>query len=247
MLSLQNVSKAYHGQVALSDVSLDFPRGEIVGLFGENGAGKTTLMKCILGFVPYYGSVTLDGLPVSRRNIAGISFATAEHSFFPGLTAEGHRDFYAAHFPSFSNKRFDGLMEFFNLPRRRSIRTFSLGQKNQFEVTLALSQGADYILMDEPFSGNDLLSRADFYRLLAGLLTERETLILSTHLIEEVDGFVGRAILIRDGRIVSDVRADELETRGQRLSDYVKESYHYRPDRVARALGAMCDSEEDEA
>ncbi len=244
MLVLENISKSYHGQKALSDVSLTLPRGEIVGLFGENGAGKTTLMKCILGLHSYWGRVTLDGEPIGHRNIGKLSFATSEHSFFPLLTAEGHRDFYAAHFPTFSHKRFDGLMDFFKLPRHRAIRSFSTGQKNQFEVILSLSQGADYILMDEPFSGNDLFNRADFYRLLSGLLTERETVLLSTHLIEEVDGFVGRAILLKDGHILANVTADELDEREMTLSSYVKEAYHYRADRVARALDAM--TEEDD-
>ncbi len=244
MLELQHIAKSYKAEPALRDVSLTIPRGQIVGLFGENGAGKTTLMKCILGLHGYHGTVTLDGELITKKNIDRLAFATAEHSHFPGLTAEGHRDFYAAHFPHFSSKRFDGLMDFFGLPRRRALRSFSLGQKNQFEVILALSQGADYILMDEPFSGNDLFNRADFYRLLAGLLTERETVLLSTHLIEEVDGFVGRAVLLHEGVILGDVSADELDERGMTLGDYVKEAFHYRADRVARALGQMSEEEE---
>ncbi len=245
MLTLQHMSKSYQGTPALKDVSLELPRGQIVGLFGENGAGKTTLMKSILGLQRCHGTVLLDGEPITRTNIGKLSFATSEHSFFPLLTAEGHRDFYAAHFPTFSQKRFDGLMDFFALPRLRAIRSFSTGQKNQFEVILALSQGADYILMDEPFSGNDLFNRADFYRLLSGLLTARETVLLSTHLIEEVEGFVGRAILLKDGVILSDITDEELDERSMTLTDYVKEAYHYRADRVAQALSSM--AEEDEA
>ncbi len=228
----------------MRDVSLTLGPGEIVGLFGENGAGKTTLMKCMLSLHNHYGTVTLGGEPVTRRNIARLSFATTEHSHFPGLTAEGHRDFYAAHFPAFSHKRFDGLMDFFKLPRHRALRSFSTGQKNQFEIILALSQGADYILMDEPFAGNDLFNRADFYRLLSGLLTERETVLLSTHLIEEVEGFVGRALLLSGGVLIGDVSTDELDAQGVSLSEHVKEAYHYRADRVARALDAMCEDEE---
>ncbi len=244
MLKLEHVRKSYGGREVLKDVNLALPRGEIVGLFGENGAGKTTLMKSILGLLPYRGEITLDGAPITRANIAKLSFATSEHSHFPALTALGHRDFYTAHFPNFSERRFDGLMEFFNLPLRRALRSFSTGQKNQFEVILALSQGADYILMDEPFSGNDLFNRADFYRLLSGILSPRETVLLSTHLIEEVAGFVGRAVLLGDGVIVGDVSADELEERGQTLSDYVKEAYHYKADRVATALEQLTDDEE---
>jgi ABC-2 type transport system ATP-binding protein len=236
MLEIKNVTKNYPGKQALRDVSLTLPRGEIVGLFGENGAGKTTLMKSILGLLPYHGTITLDGDPITKKNIARLSFATSEHSFFPNLTPAGHRDFYREHFPRFSDKRFQGLMEFFGLPMHKLLRHFSTGQKNQFEVILALCQGADYILMDEPFAGNDVFNREDFYKVLLGILEPNETVLLSTHLIEEVSDFIGRAVLIRHGRIAGDVTAAALEEDGKSLMQYIKETYGYRSDRVSRAL-----------
>lgn len=236
MIELNHVCKSYGGKKALTDVALSLPRGEIVGLFGENGAGKTTLIKCILGLLPFQGEVTLDGAPISRQNIARLSFATCEHSFFPNLTPAAHREFYEMQFPAFRQKRFQGLMEFFELPMHKPVKSFSTGQKNQFEVVMALCQGADYILMDEPFAGNDVFNREDFYKVLLGILEPNETVLLSTHLIEEVSGFIGRAILIRKGEIVGDVSMEELEEEGRTLMDYIKETYAYRDDRVSRAL-----------
>ena len=236
MLELKEITKSYGSKKALDSVSLSLPQGEIVGLFGENGAGKTTLMKSILGFHHYLGEITLDGEPITKRNIARLSFATSEHSFFPNLTPSAHRDFYREHFPKFSDKRFRGLMEFFDLPMHKALRAFSTGQKNQFEVILALSQGADYILMDEPFAGNDVFNREDFYKVLLGILEPHETVLLSTHLIEEVSDFIGRAVLIRHGRIVGDITTEQLEEEGKTLMSYIKETYRYRADRVSRAL-----------
>ena len=236
MLEIKNLTKTYGGKTALKDVNITFPRGEIVGLFGENGAGKTTLMKSVLGFHSYLGEITLDGAPINTKNIAKISFATSEHSFFPNLTPAAHRDFYKEHFPTFSDKRFKGLMEFFELPMHKALRHFSMGQKNQFEVILALCQGADYILMDEPFAGNDVFNREDFYKVLLGILEAHETVILSTHLIEEVSDFIGRAVLIRHGKVVGDVTTSELEESGNTLMGYIKETYNYRSDRVSKAL-----------
>ena len=201
MLEIKHVSKKYGRREALTDVSFSLPRGQIVGLFGENGAGKTTLMKSILHLTKFQGEITLDGVPITGANIARLSFATSEHSFFPALNAKEHRDFYRAHFPSFIDNRFRALMAFFALPEDRPIGRCSTGQKNQFETVLALSQGADYILMDEPFAGNDVFNREDFYKVLLGLLTERETVLLSTHLLEEVQGFVGRALLLHEGAV----------------------------------------------
>ena len=236
MLEIKNLTKTYGFKTALKDVNITFPRGEIVGLFGENGAGKTTLMKSILGFLHYTGEITLDGSPISTKNIHKISFATSEHSFFPNLTPAAHKDFYSEHFPHFSEKRFKGLMEFFDLPMHKALRHFSMGQKNQFEVILALCQGADYILMDEPFAGNDVFNREDFYKVLLGILEPHETVILSTHLIEEVSDFIGRAILIRHGSVVGDVTTSALEESNTTLMSYIKQTYNYRSDRVSRAL-----------
>lgn len=246
MIEIKNVTKRYPGGIgrALDTIHVTLPRGEIVGLFGENGAGKTTLMKCILQLHRYDGSITLDGEPITRKNIAKLSFATSEHSFFPGLSAAGHRDFYREHFPQFSDKRFTALTDFFSLPLHRPLRAFSTGQKNQFEVILALSQGADYILMDEPFSGNDVFNREDFYKVLLGILEPHETVLLSTHLIEETADFIGRAILLHQGQIVSDVSVDTLAESGLTLMDHVKSTYHYRAERVSEAIRVLDEKEE---
>lgn len=239
MLQINHVTKRYGKTTALHEINLTLPRGEIVGLFGENGAGKTTLMKSILGFVSYQGEITLDGEPITPKNITRISFATCEHSFFPNLTAKAHQEFYAEHFPTFSHKRFDGLMEFFSLPRDKALRGLSTGQKNQFEVILALSQGADYILMDEPFAGNDVFNRKDFYKVLLGILEPHETILLSTHLIEEVSDFIGRAILLHEGYLAGDVSTLDLDEYGCDLMTFIKGRYRYRADRVSKALDRL--------
>ena len=240
MLEIKNLNKKYgSGKAALKDVNLTLPSGQIVGLFGENGAGKTTMMKCILGFLKYDGEITLDGEKITHKNIARISFATSEHSFFPALTPEGHKEFYKEHFDTFREKRFNALMEFFELPMRRRVGSFSTGQKNQFEVLLALSHGADYILMDEPFAGNDVFNREDFYKVLLGILEPAETVLLSTHLIEEVAEFIGRAVLLHKGKIIGDLSLDEIEESGKSLIEIIKETYRYRADRVGKAIARM--------
>ncbi|MEE0741927.1 MAG: ABC transporter ATP-binding protein [Emergencia sp.] len=239
MIEIKNLSKKYGNTFALQDVTLTLNPGEIVGLFGENGAGKTTLIKCILGYLRCNGAILLDGEPVTRRNIERLSFATCEHSFFPTMTAREHKEFCRNQFVKFREKRYQVLMDFFSLPNNKKLKYFSVGQKNQFEVIMALCQGADYILMDEPFSGNDLFNREDFYKVLLGILEPEETILLSTHLIEEVERFVSRAVLLRQGNLVGDVQASELEDQGKSLVGFVKDMYCYQSDRVARALAEL--------
>ena len=245
MIEIKNLSKAYGDKKAVDNINLTFNCGEIIGIFGENGAGKTTLIKSVLGLIKHEGTVTVDGEEADYRQMHKLAFATSEHSFFPDLTGNDHKDFYKESFPDFNEKRFRGLMEFFGLPLNKKIKSFSTGQKNQFEVVMALSKGADYIFMDEPFAGNDMFNREDFYKVLLGILKENETVILSTHLIEEVENFISRAILIKDGKIIDECRMEDLEDAGKTLSDYVKESYNYKSERVLAALDKITEGDEE--
>ncbi len=244
MLTLNNVNKYYDSLQALKNVNLSINRGEIVGLFGANGAGKTTLMKSILGLIPFKGSVTIDGNSVSKSNIELLSFATTEHSFFENLNAKEHYDFYQSHFERFRENRFSRLMDFFNLPMNKKIKTFSFGQKNQFEVILSLCQGADYILVDEPFAGNDIFNREDFYKVVLGILEDDETIILSTHLIEEVSSFVDRVLVLDKGAIIEDVSISDIEGEHLSLVDFIKKSLSYEADRVSKMIKNMNDEVE---
>ena len=97
--------------------------------------------------------------------------------------------------------------------------------------------------MDEPFAGNDVFNREDFYKVLLGILEPQETVILSTHLIEEVSDFIGRAVLIRQGNVVGDVTTEALEDSGRTLMDFIKQTYHYRADRVSKALDEITGEE----
>lgn len=238
MLEVKGLLKKYDkGLVALRKVSLTIGPGEIIGLMGENGAGKTTFMKSIFNYIPVNaGEILLDGEPITYKNISRLSFATCEHSFFSSMTPEDHRVFYESQFPNFKRKRFDALMEFFELPKNRKLKHFSTGQKNQFEVILALSQGADYIFMDEPFAGNDIFNRSDFYKVLLGILEPQETIILSTHLIEEVQNFISRVVLLKKGAIVGDCTVETLEEEGKSVVDWMKEVYQYDAKRVWKAI-----------
>ena len=245
MLECKHLTKAYPGKGrALEDVSFSLPRGEIVGLLGENGAGKTTLLKCLLGLLRFRGEVTLDGHPLAREDLAKLSFASCEHTFFPSLTPPAHRDFYAAHFPAFRHNRYAALMDFFALPAHRPVGKLSTGQQNQCEVILALCQGADYILMDDPFAGSDYFNRMDFYKVLLGILEPTETLFLSTHLVEEMAPFLGRAILLHQGKLVANATTADLEEAGTDLVTFCKQTYPYQANRVAKALARLTHGEE---
>lgn len=239
MIEMKNVSKKYKDKVALSNCNLQIPKGQVIGLFGANGAGKTTFMKCLMSYLVFDGEITLDGEKIGRQNLSKLSFATGDHSFFPSITADDHKLFYKMQFPKFHEKRYDALMEFFELPAKKKIGAFSLGQQNQFEVVLAISQGAEYVIMDEPFAGNDVFNREDFYEVLVSVLTKDETVIISTHLIEEIADYIDRAVLIRKSEIIDDLLVAEIKNFGKTLIEIVKEKYDYRADRIKKAVSQI--------
>jgi ABC-2 type transport system ATP-binding protein len=237
VLEIKNARVSYGLNAGIREVTVDFRPGEIVGLFGENGAGKTTLMNAILGYVPLSGgTITLDGKKISRKDMTRISIASSEQTLFPHFTAREHRDFFKTFFPRFNDERYEFLMKFFDLPENLPYRSFSTGHKNQLETILALSQGADYVLLDEPFAGNDIFNREDFYKLLLGILEPSECLIISTHLIEEIKHFVGRVVLIHKTKIVGDKTIEDLESEGTDLISWMRSVYQHDEGRVGKLL-----------
>jgi ABC-2 type transport system ATP-binding protein len=211
----------------LDKINVTFNPGEIIGLFGENGAGKTTLFKCILNYTSYNGGITLDSEAITHKNIARIAYGSSNNTFFAHMSILEHKDFYAMNFETFNESRFNLLMDFFELPAKKRIKDMSQGQKNQVETILALSQGADYILLDEPFVNNDIVNREDFYRILLGLLQPKECLILASHLIDELKNFVSRVVLIKEGTLLADKTIGDLDEEGLELVSWMKQLYGY--------------------
>jgi ABC-2 type transport system ATP-binding protein len=238
MLEIKDIVKIYGNRwsaPALDITNLVFSPGEIVGLFGENGAGKTTLFNCILKYTPYWGDIALDGEAITYRNIARIAYGSSDNTFFSQLTVLEHKDFYAMSFPSFNASRFGLLVDFFELPVKKQVKNLSQGQKNQVETILALSQGATYILLDEPFANNDIFNREDFYKVLLGLLQPEECLILASHLIHELTNFVSRIVLLRKGKLLADKTIEELDQEELELVPWMKQLYSYE-NRAAKFI-----------
>ncbi|MBQ8281234.1 MAG: ATP-binding cassette domain-containing protein [Lachnospiraceae bacterium] len=207
---------------------VEIGQGEIIALLGENGSGKTTLIKQILGMKVFKGGkILLDGDKVTYKNLHKLSLGSCEHTFFGEFTILEQKEFYQIHFPGFKEKRFNLLVEYFELPLKRKMKHMSEGEKNQAETVFALCQGADYIFLDEPFANNDIFRRKDFYKLLIGLLEENETLIIATHLVEEIDSIISRVILVDNMEITGDVSIEELDEEGIEVVEWLKEKLNY--------------------
>ena len=216
--------------------TFDFQNGQIVGLFGKNGSGKTTLLKTIMGMPPFNDDLTkrvIDGKEFTQKNLEEMVYITDGLFLYDDMNAYEHGKFFKKFYKNFSENRYYLLLEMFELDTFLPVKKYSKGQRSKLELALGFSKGAKYLLLDEPFIGNDPFMRSDFLKIMAGLLEEDSILIIATHYIEEIQNFIDRAIFMHGRRIVRDVMMDEILESGSTLMDNAKEVFEVDEDRVA--------------
>ncbi len=218
MLQIRDLVKIYPGPVAaLHGVDLDIPRG-MFGLLGPNGAGKTTLMRVVAGLLePTSGSVTLDGEDLTRnpeRVWPVLGYLPQEFGFYPNLTGEKMLAYLlklkGVSAPGGLKNLIGELLERVNLTfaAGRKIKGYSGGMKQRLGIAQAIAGDPRLLIVDEPTAGLDPEERLRFYRLLSELSADR-TVILSTHIVEDVAVLCPKFAVIRSGRVLAVTRPSE--------------------------------------
>ena len=216
-LSVQDITKKYSDKVAVNDVSLNIEKG-ITGLLGANGAGKTTLMRMIADIIkPDAGSITYDGVPITDldseyRNIFG--YLPQEFGFYPEFTVIDYLDYMAALkglTKADSKRKIDSLLEQMTLTdvRRKKIRKLSGGMRRRVGIAQALLNDPEILILDEPTAGLDPGERIKFRQLLSEFSQDRIVLI-STHIVSDVEYIATRQAIMKDGKIIRDGSTDTL-------------------------------------
>lgn len=212
MLSVNSLVKVYPGPVAaLQGVTLDVPKG-MFGLLGPNGAGKTTFMRILSGVLePTSGSVTLDGKDVladPHTLRASLGYLPQDFGFFPHLTGQRMLEYLlklkGIDGPSGVSRLAAELLERVNLAHaaQRKVKDYSGGMRQRLGIAQAIAGNPRLIIVDEPTAGLDPEERLRFYRILSELAQDR-TVILSTHIVEDVAVLCPRFAVIRQGKVVA--------------------------------------------
>lgn len=214
-IELKHVSKSFGGVHALSDVSLSFGGGKIYGLLGSNGAGKTTMLNIITNrLYADSGEVLIDGESAPGRDKAlSKVYMMAEQNLFPeSMKVKAALKITADFLPSFDLELAMELAKKFGLPMNKKVKALSTGYSSIIRIILALSAGTSYVIFDEPVLGLDAQHRDMFYRLLMEHCGGGEqTVIISTHLIQEAAQLIEHAVIIKDGKILRNAPAEELK------------------------------------
>lgn len=217
-IEVRDLTVRYGRTVAVDKISLDLPAGRIYGLLGRNGSGKTSLLHALASYRRPSGGTVRVGSVDPFENPALTGQTTFIRDTLDVLTADPVRaavDFTARLRPGFDRAYARRLLEVFELDPRRRVSALSRGQRSALGVVLGLAGRSPLTILDEAYLGLDAAARTTFYReLLADYLERPRTIVLSTHLIEEVAHLFERVIIIDHGRLVLHEDADELQGRG---------------------------------
>ena len=216
-LQIKNLDKDFGPKKALSAVTLNLEKGEIMGLVGPNGAGKTTMIKLIMGLLhPTGGSIRIfgkDRKTLTRDDWRMVGYIADEPILYDFMTVGKLIDFNKNFYPQWDENRCSELILRFHLPADEIIKNLSRGMKTQLALILALSQMPDLLVLDEPLDGLDPLRRLEFLNLVLEDFSKQEgrSILISSHYLEELERIADRIAFLHEGVLKRVVPMEQLK------------------------------------
>ena len=223
VIEISNLTRRYDAKVALNNVSLSLPEGQVLGLIGENGAGKTTLIKHILGLLKaQHGSVRVFGLdPVADpAGVLGNIGYLAEEDFLPGwMRVYELQRYYQGFYANWDPVHAEELREKFGIDRKATIKQLSKGQRARVGLMAALSYRPKLLLLDEPSSGLDPIVRRDILgSIIRAVADDNRTVLFSSHLLSEIEQVADQVAMIKNGEILFRDSLEEVKSSHVRVT-----------------------------
>ncbi|MGI6285040.1 ABC transporter ATP-binding protein [Neomoorella humiferrea] len=233
MIVFERVTKTFGSTRALDEFTLEIAGGKITGLFGPNGAGKSTCLKMIAGLTrPDAGRVLIDGETPGMTTKSMIAYLPEIDYLYPWMTINDAVSFFAGFYEDWDGAKYQDLLSFLQLEPSMMISKISKGMRAKVKLLLTFSRRARYVLLDEPLSGIDILTRDAIIRtIVKDYSTGEQTIILSTHEIQEVEGLVEDVVFIDRGRVKLAGTAENLrQLEGRSLAAIMKEVFRHGND-----------------
>lgn len=227
MLDSINVVKRYGGKAAVNDLSIAIEDGHIYGLLGPNGSGKSTWMKMVAGLiVPDRGQITLDGVQIGVETKKHIAYMPTEPFFYNYMKIKDVGRYYKDFFEDFDYLRFENLIQRMELDMNMKVRALSSGMMAKLKIAVTLSRYAQVYLLDEPLNGIDLLAREAIIQTILECVDEKSTLVISSHLVEELEKIIDSVIFIKNGQVVLTGDVEGIrQQRGESIVNLYKDIY----------------------
>ena len=227
ILECKGLVKRFGATPALSGVDLTIQPGRIVGLLGPNGSGKTTLIKLANGLlVPTAGQILVDGRAPGRESHAAVSYLPERNSLPLWMTIQQLQDFYADFYTDFQRDRSKEMLERLELYPNQKLKHLSKGNREKVQLILAMSRQAKLYLLDEPIGGVDPAARDYILDTIIRNYNPDASVIISTHLIADVEKILDEVIFIDRGQIFFQSSVDQIrEEKGKSVDALFREVY----------------------
>ena len=227
MLESIEVTKKYVGKIAVDGITMQLEPGHIYAMLGPNGSGKTTWMKMAAGLIkPTFGEIRYNGEPIGIETRNDIAYMSTEPFFYDYMTVGDVGKYYQDFFDDFSMKKYDDLLEKMSLEKKLKVKSLSSGMLAKLKVAVTMARNAKIYMLDEPLNGIDLLARDSVMNMILTSAGEDNTLIISSHLVEELESVVDKAIFIKEAHFAGMVDVEELRTvEGISLADKYRQVF----------------------
>lgn len=227
VLECQNLTKKYGMFTALNNLNLQLSRGRIVGLLGPNGSGKTTLIKLINGLlVPTEGQVLINGIAPSPATKARVSYLPDCTYLNNWMRVSQIIDYYADFYSDFDKQKAYEMLKSLKLDAKQQLKTMSKGMQEKVQLILVMSRNADLYCLDEPIGGVDPASRDYILRTIISNYNDNSTVLISTHLIADIENVLDDAIFIKDGNLTRFLPVESIrEEMGMSVDALFREDF----------------------
>jgi len=219
MIEISELKKSFDGYAALNGLSMNINKGSIYGLVGVNGSGKTTAIKHLAGvFRADSGKILVNGTEIYDNAVAKarISYVPDDLYFFPSYSLKMLKTFHKSTYKTWSDERFDELLNLMELDPKRRVGRFSKGMQKQAALVLALSAKPEVLLLDEPIDGLDPIVRKRIFSWIIEDVADRQmTVLISSHNLKEMDGICDTVGIIKKGQMIIEQDLDELKAEMQ--------------------------------
>ena len=227
MITSKDLTRRFGTKTAVDGVSLTLTPGHVYAMLGPNGSGKTTWMKMAAGLMkPTSGEVLFEGQPVGVESRRHVAYMSTEPYFYPWMTVKDVGAYYGDFFEDFSADKYASLLREMELEEGMKTRTLSSGMMAKLKIAVTMARDARVYMLDEPFNGIDLLARDEIRACILQFAAEDKILLLSSHLVEEMEAVCDTAIFIRQGKLIEVRNLEEMrETDHVSMADRYREIY----------------------
>lgn len=227
VLECRDLGKRYGSKMALQGVNISIPKGRIVGLLGPNGSGKSTFMKIANGLlVPSSGSISICGNPPGVETKKVVSYLPDAAYLPEWMTVSRLLKMYTDFFEDFDHEKAAEMIKRLGIDEKQILRALSKGTREKVQLILAMSRRASLYMLDEPIGGIDPAARDYVLNTIIGSYNEEGSVLISTHLIRDIEQILDDVIFINNGQIVLCRSVDEIrEENGMSVDEYFREVF----------------------